>query len=365
MLHSIRKLRTRGRVALATGGVAVLAAGAAFGTISTTAASAKSGCIKMLLEFKLQGLPVFEANLKGAQQYAKTFNICKPTYGGPATASATGQVSDIQAAIAAHVKVIAMTSDDPQVPAAALQSAMKAGIKVVTFDSDVPSARNFFIQDTAYNTIAAGVLKAAVKFAGSSSTIGIMSSTPDATIQLAWIGAMEAYAKQNYPQLNGGNFGQIIGYGQSVTSTSLTAAESMIHANPTIKAIIPIDGAAVVGTAEAVSDLGDSGKIGVFGIGDPAPNATYYANGSMQGLFLWNEVGQGALIDCVSELAVENKIKAGTTFTCPGVNWKSLNAPGKWTVAKAADKTTGATKNTVIFSGPLEFTPSNYKQYNF
>jgi ABC-type sugar transport system substrate-binding protein len=83
----------------------------------------------------------------------------------------------------------------------------------------------------------------------------------------------------------------------------------MIHANPNIKAILPIDGAAVVGTAEAVSDLGDSGKIDVFGIGDPLPNRTYFANGSMQGLFLWNEIGQGEMIDCVAALAVANKIQ--------------------------------------------------------
>jgi len=54
---------------------------------------------------------------------------------------------------------------------------MKAGIKVITFDSDVPSARNFFIQDTAYNTIAQGVINAAVKAKGSKAEFGIMSST--------------------------------------------------------------------------------------------------------------------------------------------------------------------------------------------
>jgi ABC-type sugar transport system substrate-binding protein len=362
VLHSIHTLRTRGRIALATGGVAVLAAGAAFGTLSATTAAAKGSCIKMALEFKLQGLPVFEANQKGVNLAAKTFGICGPVaYGGPASASATGQVSDIQADISKHVQVIAMTSDDPQVPAAALKQAMKAGIKVITFDSDVPSARNFFIQDTAYNTIAQGVINAAVKFAGPSAQVGIMSSTPDATIQLAWINAMQTYVKSKYPKLT---FAPT-GYGQSVTSTSLTAAESMIHSNPNIKAILPIDGAAVVGTAEAVSQLGDSGKIGVFGIGDPAPNAQYFANGSMQGLFLWNEVGQGELIDCVAALAVKNKIHAGSSFSCPGVNWHSLSAPGKWTVAASANKVSGATKNTIIFSQPLEFTPQNYKKYNF
>src|ERR1700689_1974104 len=245
VLHSVQKLRRRGRIALATGGVALLAAGITFGAVSSSA-GASSSCIKMLLEFKLQGLPVFEANQVGVNKTAKAYGICSPVaYGGPATASATGQVADIQAAISAHDQVIAMTSDDPAVPAAALKAAMKAGIKVITFDSDVPSARNFFIQDTAYNTIAQGVIGAAVKAEGPKAQIGIMSSTPDATIQLAWIAAMKAYVKTKYPDVKLGP----IGYGQSVTSTSLTQAEAMIHSNPNIKAILPIDGPAVVGTA--------------------------------------------------------------------------------------------------------------------
>ena len=360
--HSIKKLGRRGRVALATGGVVLLAAGATFGAVSSTA-GASSGCIKMLLEFKLQGLPVFEANQVGVNKAASAYGICTPVaYGGPASASATGQVADIQAAIAAHDQVIAMTSDDPAVPASALKAAMKAGIKVITFDSDVPSARNFFIQDTAYNTIAAGVVEAAVKAEGPDAQIGIMSSTPNATIQLAWIAAMKALVKAKYPHVKLGP----IGYGESVTSTSVTAAEAMIHSNPNIKAILPIDGAAVVGTAEAVSDLGDTGKIGVFGIGDPQPNRAYFKNGSLQALFLWNEVGQGEMIDCVSALAVANKIHAGTSFTCPhGPSGSLVSGPAKWTVATGTNATTGANKNTIIFSKPLEFTKANYLKYDF
>ncbi|HEX2701973.1 MAG TPA: substrate-binding domain-containing protein [Solirubrobacteraceae bacterium] len=363
MLQVVHKWSTRTRIAAATGAVALAAAGAAFGTIGTTAATAKSKCIKLALEFKLQGLPVFEANQKGVNEAAKAYGICTPVaYGGPATASATGQVTDIQADIAKHVNVIALTSDDPAVPAPALKQAMKAGIKVITFDSDVPSARSFFIQDTAYNTIAQGVINAAVKFAGSSAELGIMSSTTTATIQLAWIKAMEAYVSAKYPNITWAP----IGYGQSDTATSLQQAEAMIHQNPNLKAILPIDGAAVVGTAEAVSDLGDSGKIGVFGIGDPLPNQTYFANGSLQGLELWNEIGQGEMIDCVSALAVANKIKAGSTFKCAhGPSGGLVAGPDKWTVAKSTNATTGANKNTIIFSDPLLFTPANYKQYNF
>ena len=122
VLHSIRKLRRRSRIAIATGGVALLAFGVAFGASS---AGASSSCIKMLLEFKLQGLAVFQANTTGVNNVAAAYGICHPVkYSGPAAASATGQVADIQAATAAHVKVIALTSDDPTVPAPALKAAM-------------------------------------------------------------------------------------------------------------------------------------------------------------------------------------------------------------------------------------------------
>jgi ABC-type sugar transport system substrate-binding protein len=340
---------------------AALVGGLVLGTAST--AVAKAPCIKLALEFKLQGLAVFTANQTGVNKAAAAYNICSPVaYGGPATASASGQVTDIETDISKHVNVIAITSDDPAVPATALKDAMKAGIKVITFDSDVPSARSFFIQDTAYNTIAEGVINAAVKAEGSSAEFGIMSSTPTATIQLAWIKAMQAYAKAKYPKITWAP----IGYGQSIVATSLTQAEAMIHANSNIKAILPIDGNAVIGTAEAVSDLHDTGKIGVFGIGEPLSNRTYFANGSLQALFLWNEIGQGEMIDCVSALAVANKIKAGSTFKCAhGPSGSLVSGPAKWTVAKSTSAVTGANKNTIIFSKPLEFTPANYKQFNF
>jgi ABC-type sugar transport system substrate-binding protein len=360
----IHRWSVRRRLATAGSSLVVVLAvtgGLVLGTASS--ASAGSSCIKLALEFKLQGLAVFTANQTGVNDAAAAYGICHPVaYGGPATASASGQVTDIETDISKHVKVIALTSDDPAVPAQALKAAMKAGIKVITFDSDVPSARNFFIQDTAYNTIAQGVINAAVKAEGSSAEFGIMSSTPTATIQLAWIKAMEAYVKAKYPKVTWAP----IGYGQSIVATSLAQAEAMIHANPKLKAILPIDGNAVIGTAEAVSDLGDSGKIGVFGIGEPLSNRTYFANGSLQALFLWNEIGQGEMIDCVAALAVANKIKAGSTFTCPhGPSGSLVSGPASWTVATSTSAITGANKNTVIFSKPLEFTKANYKQFNF
>ncbi len=347
-------IRNRGAWLRFTAAAAVAALAATLtATASSSAATHSAPPIKVAMVPKLLGLPVFEANVKGAEEVAPSLGI-SVKYTAPATASAEGQVQIFNSLIAQKYNVITLSSDDPTVPAPVLEKAMKAGIKVITWDSDViPAARDFFIQDTAYNTIAQGVINAAVKFGGPAAQVAIMSSTPDATIQLAWIAAMKAYIKARYPKVSI----VTIGYGQSVVSTSLTQAEDIIHSYPNVKAILPIDGAAVVGTAEAVSALGDAGKIGVIGIGDPLPNRKYFANGSLQGLFLWNEVNQGKLIMYVAKLAYENKLKAGGTF--------SAGSLGKFTVAAKANAVTGATRNTIIFSTPLEFTKANYMRYDF
>lgn len=192
------------------------------------------------------------------------------------------------------------------------------------------------------------LIDAVVAKFGSKGTIGILSSTPDATIQNAWIGAMRTYIAQKYPNLKIGP----IGYGQSNQATSQTQATNLINANPDLLALIPIDGAAVPGALAAVQALGKVGKIGVFGIGDPNPNQKYFANGSLTGLFLWNEVSEGQLIAYVARDVYDGSMPAaGGSFTAGSL--------GTFTVSNSP------APGTIIFSAPLEFTKANYLQYNF
>lgn len=363
--------------------VACVAMGAttAVTTAPSSFAATSLPTIKVSMVPKLLGLAVFEANDQGAKEVASKLGI-DLTYTAPATASAEGQVSIFKAEIAQHYNVITMSSDDPTVPAPVLQEAMKDGIQVVTYDSDVPTARDFFMQDTAYNTIGAALINAVEKFTGPKADIAIMSSTADATIQNAWIAAMKSYIAAKYPGLKI----VTIGYGQSIQSVSLSVAEGIIHSYPSVKAIIPIDSAAVPGTAEAIADLHESGKIGDFGIGPPKESRTYFASGSLQALFLWDEIGQGKLDMLMARLAYEGAHGAPEcTASTPPANptpsqWCGIKTnygkvqsfsgavvglPHVYTVAAAPSKLTGATTNTVIYSAPLEFTKSNYMNYNF
>jgi ABC-type sugar transport system substrate-binding protein len=323
--------------------------------VSSAAASASSPSpasthITVAIVPKLLGLSVFEANVKGAEEVASSLNETID-YTASVDASGPDQAAVIMGLIHSNhpPQVIAYSANDPTSEVPALEAAAKAGIKVIGFDSDVTaSARSYFIQDTAYPAMAQSLINAVVAKFGSKGTIGILSSTPDATIQNAWIDAMRTYIAQKYPNLKIGP----IGYGQSNESISQTQATNLINSNPDLLALIPIDGDAVPGALAAVQALGKDGKIGVFGIGDPNPNQKYFANGSLTGLFLWNEVGEGELIAYVARDIFDGTMPAaGGSFTAGSL--------GSYTVSNSP------APGTIIFSAPLEFTKANYLQYNF
>ena len=326
------------------------AASSAPASSAAASSAAASGPITVAIVPKLLGLSVFEANVKGAKEVAPSLNETI-NYTASVNASGPDQAAVIMGLVHSNhpPQVIAYSANDPTSEVPALEAAAKAGIKVIGFDSDVTaSARSYFIQDTAYDAMAQGLIDAVVAKFGSKGIIGILSSTPDATIQNAWIGAMRTYIGQKYPNLKIGP----IGYGQSNQATSQTQATNLINSNPDLLALIPIDGAAVPGALAAVQALGKVGKIGVFGIGDPNPNQKYFANGSLTGLFLWDEVNQGKLIAYVARLLADGKMPpAGGTFDAGSL--------GTFTVSDSP------APGTIIFSKPLEFTKDNYQQYNF
>jgi AI-2 transport system substrate-binding protein/rhamnose transport system substrate-binding protein len=299
---------------------------------------------------KLLGLPVFEANVKGAKQIAPDLGVTI-NYTASVKASGADQAQVIQGLVNSNnpPKVIAYSANDPTSIVPGLEAAKAKGIKVIGFDSDVTaSARSYFIQDTAYDAMGEALIDAVVAKNGDSGSVAILSSTKDATVQNAWIDAMKTYMAAKYPKLKLTD----IGYGQSNQATSQTQATNLINAHPDLLALIPIDGAAVPGALAAVKSQGMVGKISVFGIGDPNPNKQYFEDGSLTGLFLWDEVKQGQLIAYVARAVADGTMPAaGGSFVAGDL--------GTFTV------TNDPAPNTIIFSKPLEFTKANYSQYDF
>ena len=299
--------------------------------------------IKVAMVPKLIGLSVFKANEQGAIAEAKPLNI-DFLYTGPVTASAQGQVDVFNSLIARKFDVITTTSNNPTQLAPALIRARKAGIKVVSYDSDVaPDARDFFIQNTAYPAFGKALVESVIKFTGPEAKIAILSSTPDATIQNEWIGAVKTYLAATYPKV------EIVAteYGQSSPSQSLTAGLNILQAHPDVTGIIAPDGAAVVGAAAAIEKLGKTGKVFTTGASNPDAVRQYVKAGIIKATPLWDEVKEGQLVMYVARLAANGALKDNDSFTAPGLG-----------TFEVKDK-------VIVFSEPLVFTADNIDQYKF
>lgn len=297
--------------------------------------------IKVAMVPKLVGLAVFKANEQGAQAAADKLNI-DFKYTGPVDASAQGQVQVFNSLIAQKYDVITTTANNPTELAPALERAMQQGIKVVSYDSDVlPQARDFFIQNTSYPDMGKALVDSVVKSIGPKADIAILSSDPDATIQNAWLGAVKDYLKSNYPDLH------IVTtqYGHSSPSQSLTAAENILQAYPSVKAIIAPDGAAEPAAAEAVTKLGLQGKVFVTGCSDAASIKQYVLSGVIPYSPLWDEVKEGQLVMYVARLAANNQMPKNGTFTAGDLGTFQVN------------------DGVIIFGKPLIFTKDNINNY--
>jgi ABC-type sugar transport system substrate-binding protein len=333
--------RTHSRIRWAS--VAAASAGAML-LVTACATNAKSGGdIKVAMVPKLVGLSVFKANQQGAQAVAGKLKI-KFNYTGPVDASAQGQVQVFNSLVAQRYDVITTTANNPSVLAPALEQARKQGTVVVSYDSDVlPQARDFFVQNTDLPAMGKALVDCVAKPAGPSAQIAILSSDPDATIQVQWINAVKDYLKTAYPQI------KIVTtqYGHSSPSQSLTAAQSILQAYPNVSAIIAPDGAAEAGAAEAVGKLGKTGKVFVTGTSDPASINQYVKSGVIPCSPLWDETKEGQLVMYVARLAHDKKIGPNSTFTAGGLG-------------------TFTAKNGVItFSKPLVFTKENIDDYTW
>jgi len=299
---------------------------------------------------KLLGLSVFEANVKGAEEVAQELGITVK-YTASVEANGADQAQVIEGLINSNdpPDVIAYSANDPTTIVPALEAAKAKGIVVIGFDSDVTdTARSYFIQNTSYPAMGEAFVEAVVEKYGDTGSIGIVSTTTDAPIQNEWINAITTYMTDTYPNLT---IADIV-YGQSNAAASQTETVNLINSHPDMVAVFPLDSSAVPGALAAIKAQGMGGEIGVWGVSTPNANAQYFADDSLDGLFLWDEVAEGRLIAYLARGTCDGVMPAvGGTFTAGDL--------GTFTVE---DKPAA---NTIIFSDPLLINKGNYEQYDF
>src|SRR6478672_742758 len=141
---------------------------------------------------KLDTDPYFQVAKTGAEEAQKEIGG-KVVQEAPSQATAEAQIEFINNLVSQKVDVIAIAGNDANAVAPALKRAQAQGVRVISYDSDVAAdARAVFVNQVKGDSLAEMMLESAHDLAGGEGEFAILSSTPTATNQNAWIDFMKA-----------------------------------------------------------------------------------------------------------------------------------------------------------------------------
>ena len=190
---------------------------------------------------------------------------------GPTEASASSQISIINAAVQQKPDAIIIAGNDPGAVAPALKQAAQRDVKVVGMDSDVaPDARSVFVNQVTTQLVGENQVESIGKQIDYKGEIAILSATANATNQNAWIKVMEETLKK--PKYKDMKLVKTA-YGDDDDQKSFQETQGLIQAYPNLKGIISPTTVGVAAAARYLSTSPQKGKIKLTGLGLPEPDA--------------------------------------------------------------------------------------------
>ncbi|MEV6601805.1 rhamnose ABC transporter substrate-binding protein [Actinoplanes sp. NPDC051346] len=267
---------------------------------------------------------------------------------GPNDASASSQVSYINTLIQQQQDVIVVAANDPNAVCPSLNQARQAGIKVVSFDSDASKdCRDAFINQATTQGIGESLVKMASELAGGEGEIAVLSATPNATNQNAWIEVMKKeLAKPEYAKL------KLVktAYGNDDDQKSFQEAQGLLQSYPNLKVIVSPTTVGIAAASRYVSSSNYKGKVAITGLGLPNQMREYVKDGTVKKFALWNPADIGYLAAFAGASLASGKItgKEGEKFTAGKL--------GEYTIGKDGE---------IVLGPPTEFTAENIDKFNF
>jgi rhamnose transport system substrate-binding protein len=244
----------------------------------------------MVLLPKFLGILVFDQANEGAQEaHAELANPGKLEFLGPTPENSVAGQIEIMTTAATQGQGAVMLSNnagDQIAPSAA--AAQAAGTKVVTWDSPIPSAEgeSLFVAQVDFGSIGVVMADIAHSILGGSGQMAVLSATPDAANQNAWIEAMKG-ALATDAKYSGIELVDVV-YGDDQAEVSYNRALALVDKYPDLGLIMAPTTVGIQAAAKAMQDEGLCDKIKVSGLGLPSEMVSYTMNGCAPEFALWD-----------------------------------------------------------------------------
>jgi rhamnose transport system substrate-binding protein len=268
---------------------------------------------------------------------------------GPLEASASSQVSFINAETQAGTNVIVIAANDPDAVCPALEEARTGGAKIVAFDSDTnPKCRDLFVSQVVAKDVALIQVQIIAEQIGGAGEIAILSATANATNQNEWIKFMEAELKDNPKYKDIKLVAKV--YGDDDDTKSFQEAQGLMQAYPNLKGIISPTTVGIAATARYLSKSKYKGKVALTGLGLPNEMRAFVKDGTVTEFALWDPAQLGFVAAFAGKALLDGTMtgKEGDKFTAGDMGERTVGANG-----------------VVIVGPPTRFNKDNIDKYNF
>ena len=267
--------------------------------------------VKMMLLPKFLGILPFDQAHTGAEEAAT--ELANPealAFVGPtAENSVQGQIEFMTNAPTQGHKVVMLSNNAGDQIAPAAEAAQAAGTKVVTWDSPIPSAKgeSLFVAQVDFDSIGVVMADMALSLTGSDGgKFAVLSASPDAANQNAWIEALKTALKD--PKYAAVELVDTV-YGDDQSEKSYNQALALVDKYPDLEVIMAPTTVGIAAAAKAMQDEGLCDKVKVSGLGLPSEMVSYTLNGCAPQFALWSFVDLGYLTYYTSYLLATGAIQ--------------------------------------------------------
>lgn len=243
----------------------------------------------MVLLPKFLGILVFDQAHQGAEEaHAELENPGELLFVGPTPEnSVAGQIEIMTTAATQGQGAVMLSNNAGDQIAPSAQAALQAGTHVVTWDSPIPSGEgeDVFVAQVDFGSIGVVMADMALSILGGSGQMAVLSATPDASNQNAWIASMQEVLEDE--KYSGIELVDIV-YGDDQSEVSYNRALSLIDQYPDLGLIMSPTTVGIQAAAKAMQDEGMCDQVKVSGLGLPAEMVSYTMNGCAPEFALWS-----------------------------------------------------------------------------
>ena len=268
---------------------------------------------------KFLGILVFDQANEGAMEAAAELGTASGLeFTGPTPEnSVQGQIEIVTNAVTQGAEAIMLSNNAGDQIAPAAQAALDAGLTIVTWDSPIPSAEGeqVFVAQVDFDETGKVMADMALSIMGDEGgQFAILSASPDAANQNAWIAAMEEVLANDstYASL------ELVDtvYGNDESEESYNQALALVDQYPDLKLIMAPTTVGIAAAAKAMQDEGLCDDVKVSGLGLPAEMVSFTLNGCAPEFALWSFVDLGYLTYYTTYLIATGQMEAapGVTF---------------------------------------------------